>query len=291
MSKARKSAKSTHLQNQQNTSVLSAFPKTITPSLGNADPPLQETSEDVSEDIRDTPFPPPLPPASSSSRPDILLKVATPYNADAYDSFFDRYPDLRRRFPTLVHKLKNVFSMGEFPELKETVIWDNSPSVEERMDFVENYFAEEVSAGRMDGPFSRQEVEEILGGPFQCSPISIDVTQKPDGSEKLRLCNNLSKRSKQHPATNDFIDTSKYPTRFDTAAMVADTVSLFYPLFRVFHSFANPCLLFLAILFPTPLYLSIPVIRVIPPCLFLLPPIEAPSSNTLIPDYYMSPGQ
>ncbi len=213
------------------------------PSLGSADLLRLETSENSSDDIRDTPFPPPLPLASSSSRPDILLKIVTPYNADAYDSFFDLHPDLRRQYPTLVHKLKNGFSMGDFPDLEETVIWDNTRSVEERMEFVEEYFAEEVAAGRMDGPYSRQEVEEILGGPFQCSPISIDVTYKPDGTEKLRLCNNLSKRSKQHPATNDFIDTSKYPTRFDTAAKVADTVSCF-PVIPSLPSFVNsllPC--------------------------------------------------
>ena len=134
--------------------------------------------------------------------------------------------------------------MGEFPELKETVVWNNSPSVEERMEFVEAYFAEEVSAGRMDGPYSRREVEEILGGPFQCSPISIDVTYKADGSEKLRMCNNLSKRSKYHPATNDYIDTSKYPTCFDTAAKVADTVSNLFltPSFPFCLSLCSPSL-------------------------------------------------
>ena len=118
--------------------------------------------------------------------------------------------------------------MGDFPELEESVIWPNSPTVEERASFVDEYLREEVEAGRMDGPFSKSQVEEILGSPFQSSPISIDVTIKPDGSEKLRLCTNLSKRSKLHPATNDYIDTSKYPTRFDTAALVADIVSVLF---------------------------------------------------------------
>ena len=126
--------------------------------------------------------------------------------------------------------------MGEFPVLEETVIWPNSPTVEERIEFIDDYLKEEVEAGRMDGPFMKRQVEEILGSPFQCSPISIDVTIRPDGSEKLRLCTNLSKCSKLHPATNDFIDTSKYPTRFDTAAQVADIVSPVSSLFMSPHS-------------------------------------------------------
>ena len=92
--------------------------------------------------------------------------------------------------------------------------------MEKRSDFVEEYLREEVEAGRMDGPFTQSEIEGILGGPFQCSPISVDVTIRADGSEKLRLCNNLSKRLKHHPVMNDFIDTSKYPMRFDSAAKV-----------------------------------------------------------------------
>ena len=205
---------------------LSASQKPITPSLGSAVPLLPDSTETVF----DSPLPPPPPSPSTSSHPNILLKIATPYDAEAFESFLIQFPELRSRYPNIVPKLKNGFSMGEFPELENTVIWPNSPTVEERLDFIDEYLREEVEAGRMDGPFSKMQVEEILGSPSQCSPISIDVSIKADGSEKLRLCTNLSKRSRQHPATNDFIDTSKYPTRFDTAAMVADTVSPSYSL-------------------------------------------------------------
>ena len=173
----------------------------------------------------DSPLPPPPPSPSSSSRPDILLKIPTAYSADAFEDLLEQFPDLKVRYPNLPLKLQNGFSMGEFPILEETVIWPNSLTIDDRLNFIDDYFREEVEEGRMDGPFSRAEVESILGGPFQCSPISIDITFRPDGSEKLRLCTNLLKHSRLHPATNDFIDTSKYPTHFDTAARAADIVS------------------------------------------------------------------
>ena len=131
------------------------------------------------------------------------------------------------------------------------VIWPNSPTVEERLDFIDEYLREEVEAGRMDGLFSKTQVEEILGSSFQCSPISIDVSIKADSSEKLHLCTNLSKRSRQHPATNDFINTLKYLTRFNTAAMVANMVSPSYSLSYFY------------------LHASTPVFSIWPPCLLV----------------------
>ncbi len=229
-SMAPKSADSTQTHPQKNTSAPSVFRDPITPSPGSAVPLLLDSTEL----IFNSPLPPPAPSSSSSSHPHILLKIATPYDADSFDDFLNQYPDLRTKYPNLAFKLRNGFSMGEFPELEDTVIWLNSPTVEERLDFIEEYLREEVEVGRMDRPFSRMQVEVILGSPFQCSPISIDVSIKADGSEKLRLCTNLSKRSREHPATNDFIDTSKYPTKFDTAAMVADIVSPIYLVFSLF---------------------------------------------------------
>ncbi len=74
-------------------SARSVSPKTTMPFRGSA--ALPHLERETEADRPDTPFPPPLPPASSSSRPDILLKIATPYDADAYDSFLDRDPELR----------------------------------------------------------------------------------------------------------------------------------------------------------------------------------------------------
>ena len=49
--------------------------------------------------------PPPLPVSYISSNPDILLRIETPYNADAFDRFFANYPHLKSRYPHLTDKL------------------------------------------------------------------------------------------------------------------------------------------------------------------------------------------
>jgi len=116
--------------------------------------------------------------------------------------------------------------MGTFPELKETVIFDNKPLNEEKQEFLDDYFRDEVESGRMSGPYSKEVLEGIVGGPFQCSPIAIDE-KTIDGTfdTKLRICINLSKGDKTHPSTNSYSDKEDFPTSYDSASYVADLVS------------------------------------------------------------------
>jgi hypothetical protein len=88
------------------------------------------------------------------------------------------------------------------------------------MEQIDEYLTEEVDCGRMSGPFTFDETTLILKGPFQCSPIVVDV--QPD---KLRICRHLSKESKRNASVNSYIDTDKFPTRFGSAAEVAEIVS------------------------------------------------------------------
>lgn len=157
---------------------------------------------------------------------DILNHIETPYNPTAFDNFFAQYSSLLKLYPHLTHKLRHGFPMGTFPHLKSTVIWPNGDSVSEHQAFIDSYFEEEVSSRRLSGPFSRTDIEAILGAPFQCSPLTVDVQPQENGEPKLRLCINLSKRCKAHPATNDYSDKKDFPTRFDSALQVAEIVSL-----------------------------------------------------------------
>ncbi|KAJ8503034.1 hypothetical protein ONZ45_g11221 [Pleurotus djamor] len=138
---------------------------------------------------------PPLPSRQSSTNPDVLLRVKTPYNADAFDRFFTAFPHLKQQYPNLTHKLRHGFPMGNFPEkLDKTVTWPNGRSVDKHPEFMAEYFAEEVEAGRLSGPYSRSEVEGILGGPFQCSPVTVNIQpQGPGVDPKLRLCSDFSR--------------------------------------------------------------------------------------------------
>jgi hypothetical protein len=173
----------------------------------------------------------PLPdfdPPTESLPPDlaeIRTRINIPYDTDAFDSLLDKH-DLRSAHPDLTEKMRSGFRMGDFPELRETVIFKNHASVDKHREFVEAYLDGEVAAGRMSGPFTEEETRQIVGGHFQCSPMIVaEQTQELGKPNKLRLCRHLSKGDAAHPSTNDFIDKEDFPTKFGTAAQVAEIVS------------------------------------------------------------------
>ncbi len=164
---------------------------------------------------------PPLPQPDHSS---IRERIITPYSPDGFDFFLDKH-NISHLHSDLVQKLHNSFPMGDFPPLQRTVIFPNRTSSPEHKAFIDNYLQEEAEVGRMSGPISRSEVKTILR-PFQCSPLSVNVQgQAPEEEPKLHVVRNLSKGTKDIPSTNDYIDTENFPTRFSSAAQVADIVS------------------------------------------------------------------
>ncbi|KAF5339341.1 hypothetical protein D9611_009804 [Ephemerocybe angulata] len=168
----------------------------------------------------------------TSTHPDILNRICTPYDADAFDTIFDSYPHLREENPHLTEKLRHGFPMGVFPHLSETTIYPNNPSAEEHLDFIDEYFAEEVEARRMSGPYTKEEVEAILGGSFQCHPLSIDEKEIEGSFElKPRMCINLSNGTKSRPSANSYADKEEFPTHYDPASHVGDLVSSRIPQF------------------------------------------------------------
>lgn len=94
------------------------------------------------------------------------------------------------------------------------------------MTHIDEYLLDEVTAGRMSGPYSRPIVERILRGPFISSPLIISVSsQGPDLVDKIRICRNLSKCSPEQPSVNSFIQKDLFPTRFDTAIRMANILA------------------------------------------------------------------
>lgn len=160
---------------------------------------------------------------------DAFSRVTHPYNTDAFELLLDKH-GLTRHYPNLCINLRNGFPLGLMPDLQQTVVFPNHPSCFAHSSAVDHYLAEEVSAGRMSGPFPKSDVERILRGPFQASPLIVAVqTQQPGTPDKLRICRHLSKGSKIHPSVNSYIDKEDFPTRFDTAARVADIIALAPP--------------------------------------------------------------
>ena len=83
--------------------------------------------------------------------------------------------NLSHIYPLLVANLRNGFPLGAMPALTTTVILPNHISVTQHAELVHQYLSDELEAGRMSGPFSRQRVEKILRGPFFSSPFLISV--------------------------------------------------------------------------------------------------------------------
>jgi hypothetical protein len=165
---------------------------------------------------------------SLHSRPEIFDAIVQPYNADIFEQFLIKH-NLFTSYPELVHNLRHGFPLGHMPDLTSTIIIPNHPSTTSdprHIDAIEKYLDEETSSGRMSGPFSQEETEQILRGPFKSSPLIISVQgQAPGEPDKIRICRHLSKSFKSAPSVNSFISKWDFPTRFDTACRVADIVS------------------------------------------------------------------
>ncbi|OBZ78926.1 hypothetical protein A0H81_01330 [Grifola frondosa] len=99
----------------------------------------------------------------------------------------------------------------------------NHKSGIENLDFIKSYINEQVTLGRMTGPYTRTEVEKILGTPFVSSPLA--VVEKPGSAGKWRLVQNCSYEDENGISVNSQINSDDFPTKWGTAAQVAEIVA------------------------------------------------------------------
>ena len=134
---------------------------------------------------------------------------------------------LSSQYPDLVSKLSQGFPLSlssfSFP-FSETP--PNHFSCIGYDSVIDDYVKEEVSLGRMDGPFSRSELDIIFGDTFVSTPLIIVSKKGPLGQpDKIRICRNSSKSYGCGVSVNDFIDPDDFSTLWTTATQVADVVS------------------------------------------------------------------
>jgi hypothetical protein len=164
-------------------------------------------------------------PSSSHEHSLIFDRVLHPYSPDAFESLLRKH-NLLDSYPLLPNNLRFGFPLGFMPPILQTVIIPNNPSILPHMIFIQEYLSKELVAGRMSGPFAREETELILCGPFQSSPLIVSAQpQEPGIPDKLRICRHLSKATKSHASVNSHIRKDDFPTRFDMALAVAGIVS------------------------------------------------------------------
>ena len=134
---------------------------------------------------------------------------------------------LSSAYPPLCDNLRHGFALGYMPALTEAVILPNNSSTYPYMHEINDYLQKELLAGWMSGPFSCEEAEVILCGPFFSSLLVVDVQpQQPGMPDKIRICRHLFKASKLHPSVNSHIWKEDFPTHFDLVSKVAEIVSL-----------------------------------------------------------------
>ena len=169
-------------------------------------------------------------PDSTPFENEIYTRVSHPYNIDAFEQLLSKH-SLSAEYPLLINNLRYGFPIGDMPKLERTVIIPNHPSVAENKDVVMEYLHAERELGRMSGPFTKEETERILRGPFYASPLIVAVQdQGPGLPPKRRVCRNLSKgdRITGMDSVNSFISKEDFPTRFDMAFRVAEVVSEYF---------------------------------------------------------------
>jgi hypothetical protein len=152
-------------------------------------------------------------------------KIITPYCADQLELFL-RNANLLDQYPQLPDKIRHGFPLGELDPIETTYAPPNLPSALEHDQLIQDYINTELSLGRFSGPFTQEELE-IKIGPFRSSPLQVAVKEEAPGQpKKFRVCRNLSFKGPSGRSVNDEIDAKDFPTRWGTAQLVADFVSL-----------------------------------------------------------------
>jgi hypothetical protein len=167
---------------------------------------------------------------------EVLNRIVTPYKADAFESFLDKF-NLTSRYPDLVYNMRNGFPIGDMPPLTRTYTPPNHKSALDNPQVIRDYLADEVALSRMSGPFTAAQVEYELGGFFVSCPMGL--VEKAGEPGKYRIIRDLSYHNKEDGySVNEHLNADDFPTEWGTAAQVAEIVSTFTP-FQQASSFSR----------------------------------------------------
>jgi hypothetical protein len=129
----------------------------------------------------------PTPMAPLLVRPRPPWPVTTPLRLDRWRFHLGRF-DLIDEYANVLHGIEFGFSYRSSLSISETRIYPNMRSASEFPEVIDKKIEKELAAGRYKGPFSKSELETLIG-PFIAHPLG--VVQK-DESSKPRLVEDLS---------------------------------------------------------------------------------------------------
>jgi hypothetical protein len=144
------------------------------------------------------------------------LKALTPYKPDTWQHFLT-LAGLLPEYGHIPHNLRFGFII-KLPSITSTQTPPNRPTIVEFHCQFTEIVRDEFHKGRYIGPFSRTDLETLIG-PFQSSPFSI--IPKPAKPNKFRILQNYSFPHKPcfafpNPSINSFIDSNDFPTTWGT---------------------------------------------------------------------------
>nr|GAT50782.1 reverse transcriptase [Mycena chlorophos] len=149
-------------------------------------------------------------------------RVVTPYRPAGWARALSECR-LLDRYPNLIHDISFGAPIGNPPRPNFTFIPDNLKTTELNPSFIDDYISSEVRAGRMSGPYTREEAFALFGGHFRTSPLGL--VEKEPGGGKWRMIQNHSAPDDNGASTNSWLDPKDIMIRWYSAASMADTIA------------------------------------------------------------------
>ena len=149
-------------------------------------------------------------------------QALTPYRVEAWQSFLLNC-NLLVKYPKLICSLRYGFDAGIRP-IYSTYTPSNSSTLLQHPEAYQEMVANEFRKGRYIGPFTRLEVEALIG-PFQSSPLSwVPKAGKPG---RYRAVHNFSfphSPTLSAASINSSIDADMFPCTWGTFATICFTI-------------------------------------------------------------------
>jgi len=172
--------------------------------------------------------PPTGPVPAPKPAPLTMQSVVTNLSAPHFENYLQFF-GLVDRYPSLVSNISKGFPIAlHLPKLDCTFTPRNHYKSRDHGRIVQEKIDEEVAAGRMSGPFSREEAYAFFGGPYRTSPLDL-VTKPgidPDSADGWRMVQDMSFKDHKGVSVNDLIDSDDFPSSGSAPQNFADWVSL-----------------------------------------------------------------
>ena len=166
-------------------------------------------------------IPPKIPPVTNNQNG--RQRIITPYRADEFERRLRSNQALWKRHSELPNRIRYGFPIGDFAPLRKTYVAPNHAWRSEHVAFIREYLNEQRELGRMEGPYDEYTVRAKLQSHFMTSPSF--VIAKAGSPGKSRLVQDCSYKNEDGFSVNESVEADKFPTKWDNASSVAQTVS------------------------------------------------------------------